>query len=104
MSALLEREYNELRSRRVNLRRQRERLVQAAAWEPQKRYGPDGYNNAITWTEAELRGTQKRWEELHLLLGKRIPGPPVKLDAPVRRYGSATRSPGGYVTKVIVPR
>jgi hypothetical protein len=104
VSNILEREYTELRSQRVALRKRREALIQAATFAPQNRYGPDGFDNAIWWTEAALRGTEKRWTELCILLRKPLPGPPVKLDVPVRRHGTATRSPGPYVTKVITPR
>ena len=81
MSNLIEREYDELRSRRVALRQRRDRLVQAAAFGPQNRYGPEGYDNQIVMTEAQLRGTERRWTEL--CLG---PAPPC-----VRQRGDVGR-------------
>jgi hypothetical protein len=104
MSNLVEQEYLALRKQRVALRKQLERLAQAAMFEPQKRYGPDGYNNFIAGTEIALRSTEKRWQELCLLLGQPLPRPPVKLDAPVRRQGATTRSPGSYVNRMITSR
>jgi hypothetical protein len=101
---ILQREFEDLRSQRVRLRKAIEHYTTRANLEPQSRYGVDGHLNSIVGLQAQLRGTEKRWAELHALLGKRLPGPPVRLDAPVRRYGSATRSPGAYVTKVITPR
>ena len=84
MSALLEREYNELRSRRVNLRRRIEKIDVTASFNTNDWYGPDGLINTRAQLAAELRGTERRWQELGLLLRKPS-GPPVKLDAPVRR-------------------
>jgi hypothetical protein len=55
--------------------------------------------------QLQLRGTEKEWRELEAMLGRPgPPRPPIKLDAPVRRHGTVTRSSGAYVTKVIVPR
>jgi hypothetical protein len=103
--SIIAREYEDLRAQRVALRRKREHLVEAAGYAPQNRYGVDGYDNAIATIEVMLRGTEKRWQELHLLLGKRIPGPPVKLNAPVQRArGTAIRYAGPYLTRDMAPR
>ena len=58
----------------------------------------------------QLRGTERRWQELRLLLGKPLPGPPVKLDADVEDAAGAAaqqprRSAGpGYLTGLMSPR
>lgn len=107
---IIQREYETLRSQRVRLRKAIEHYRQRAAFERQNLYGPDGHLNAIAGLEAQLRGTQRRWEELHLLLGKRLLGPPVKLDVPARSQpvqlrSTATRSVGpGYLTRALFPR
>jgi hypothetical protein len=79
MSSLLLRELNNLRSQRVRLRKAREKLAQDVMLSPQKRFGPDGLNNQLTAVELQLRSTTQRWQELHAMLGLRLPGPPVKL-------------------------
>jgi hypothetical protein len=79
MSNVLLKELNNLRSHRVALRKTRERLAFQAGLEPQKRYGVDGSYNQIERTELALRLTEKRWLELHALLGLRPPGPAIKL-------------------------
>jgi hypothetical protein len=84
LSNLIEREYVDLRSHRVALRRQRDHLLQNRILSPQRRYGVEGYDNALALTEAALRGTERRWTELCILLRKPLPGPPVKLNVPTR--------------------
>jgi hypothetical protein len=105
MINLIEREYDDLRSHRVALRRRRDQLAHARSCSPQNRYGPDGYDNAIAMTEAALRGTERRWTELCILLRKPLPGPPVKLGTPVRRSGTTIRAAGpGYLTRAMSSR
>jgi hypothetical protein len=105
VSNLIEREYVDLQSHRVALRRRRDQLARARSFAPQNRYGPDGYDNAIAMTEAALRGTERRWAELCIMLRKPLPGPPVKLDAPVRRRSTTTRSAGPvYLTRTMGAR
>jgi hypothetical protein len=100
MSSLIEREYVSLRAYRVALRRKRDQLAQNRILSPQRRYGVDGYDNAIAMTEAALRGTEKRWAELCILLRKPLPGPPIKLDVPVRSRSTTARSGGPvYLTR-----
>jgi hypothetical protein len=104
MSILIEREYVDLRSHRVALRRQRDHLLHARSCSPQRRYGIDGYDQAIAMTEAALRGTERRWAELCILLRKPLPGPPVKLNVPARPRSAATRAPGPYLTRAMSSR
>jgi hypothetical protein len=100
MINLIEREYADLRAYRVGLRRRRDQLTQDRILSPQRRFGLDGYDHAIAMTEAALRGTERRWAELCLLLRKPLPGPPVKLDVPARSRGTTTRSAGPvYLTR-----
>jgi hypothetical protein len=98
---LLEREYDDLRAHRVALRQRRDRLIFARSCSPQNRYGPDGYDQAIVMTEADLRGTERRWTELSLLLRKPLPGPPVKLNVPTRSSAPRLRQPGPYLTRML---
>ena len=66
----------------------------------------DGHLNALAGLQAQLRGTQRRWEELHLLLGRRLAGPPVKLAVPVQAQPAqrrVMRSVPDYMTKVMRP-
>jgi hypothetical protein len=103
MSNILEREYDALRTYRVGLRQQRDQLLKRNCYAPMDAYGADGTNNRIAAVEATLRGTEKRWAELSLLLRKPYPVVPVKLD-PAQR-GAATRSAGpGYLTRAMTPR
>jgi hypothetical protein len=110
MSNLLERELDDLRSHRVALRRRRDRLIFERSCSPQRRYGLDGYDNAIVGVEAALRGTERRWQELCLLLRKPLPGPPVKITTPIRITAPARpqtvqlRQPGPYLTRMLGSR
>src|SRR5688572_7387016 len=105
---ILEREFNALRSERVSLRKAIERYQMRATMERQSLYGPGGHLNTIANLEMQLRGTERRWQELHLLLGRRIPGPPVKLDVPARSQpvrSTTTRAAGpGYLTRALTSR
>jgi hypothetical protein len=101
---LIEREYVALQSHRVALRRRRDRLMYERSCAPHLRYGIDGYDQSIAMVEGALRGTERRWTELCLLLRKPLPGrPPVKLDVPAVKYGSTARSraPGPYLNRMI---
>jgi hypothetical protein len=105
MYSLIEREYDDLRSHRVALRRQRDYLIHARSCAPQRRYGVDGYDNALAMTEAALRGTERRWAELCTLLRKPLPGPPVQLNVPTRPRSTTTRSAGPvYLTRMMGQR
>jgi hypothetical protein len=104
MSNLIEREYVDLQSHRVALRRRRDHLAHARSCSPQNRYGPDGYDNAIAMTEAALRGTERRWVELCILLRKPLPGPPVKIDVPVRPRSTTIRASMPYRTRAMSSR
>jgi hypothetical protein len=115
MNNLIEREYDDLRSHRVALRRKRDYLIHARSCSPQRRYGIDGYDQAIAMTEATLRGTERRWAELCLLLRKPLPGPPVKIPPavrittpvrpqPARPQPVQLRQPGPYLTRMLSPR
>jgi hypothetical protein len=66
MMNLIEREYADLRSYRVALRRRRDHLIQDRVLSPQKRFGPGGLDNAVALVEATLRGTERRWTELSI--------------------------------------
>ena len=105
---IIQREYETLRSQRVRLRKAIEHYRQRATLERQNLYGPDGHLNTIANLEMQLRGTERRWQELHLLLGRRIPGPPVKLDVPARSQpvrSTTTRAAGpGYLTRALTSR
>jgi hypothetical protein len=92
------------------LRKAIEHYQKRALFERQNLYGPDGHLNAIAGLEMQLRSTERRWAELHALLGKRLLGPPVKLDVPARSQpvqlrSTTTRSAGpGYLTRALFPR
>jgi hypothetical protein len=107
---IIQREYEMLRGQRVRLRKTIEQYSKRACYEQQNLYGVDGHLNCIAGLQAQLRGTERRWQELHLLLGKRLPGPPVKLavtprSQPVQLRSSTTRSGGpSYLTRALFPR
>jgi hypothetical protein len=75
----LEAELDALRNRRVNIRNILDAMAKGCRW------GGDNYDQVIRRRELEiaLRGTQPRWEELHYLLGRDLPGPAVRLNVPV---------------------
>jgi hypothetical protein len=105
---IIQREYETLRDQRVRLRKAIEQYGRRAVYEDYNRYGADGHLNTIASLRVQLRGTERRWQELHLLLGKRLPGPPVKLavtprSQPVRRQAVTRSAPVGYMTKVMRP-
>jgi hypothetical protein len=100
----IEREYDDLRSHRVALRRQRDYLINARHCAPQRRYGVDGYDNTLAMVEATLRGTERRWAELCTLLRKPLPGPPVKIGTPARPRSTTVRAPGPYLTRMMGSR
>jgi hypothetical protein len=107
----LERRLNELRAQRVAARR----AIERAPWTI------SDFIDRRRFVEMQvhfLNGSEREWEELHCLLGKRLPGPPVKLaprtrelaalqrqrqaaSAPVR-VKAATAS-GGYLTRMLGP-
>jgi hypothetical protein len=66
------RELSDLRARRVQARRNIERagFLVADAIDRQR---------FIDHQVRFLRGSEYRWQELHLLLGRRLSGPPVRL-------------------------
>jgi hypothetical protein len=101
MSNLIEREYIDLQSHRVALRRKRDQLAHERRFAPQSRYGVGGSDNVIAGIEAAIRGTERRWQELCILLRKPLPGPPVKLNAPVRPRSSTIRANGPYLTRMM---
>jgi hypothetical protein len=102
---ILEQEYEALRAQRVGLRQQRDALMKRNCFAPMDAYGVDGTNNRIKTVEGMLRGTEKRWAELSLLLGKPYPVVPVKLDVPTPRAPrSAARYSGPYLTRALMPR
>jgi hypothetical protein len=103
---ILEREYEALRAQRVGLRQQRDALLKRNCFAPMDAYGADGTNNRIRTVEGMLRGTERRWAELSLLLRKPYPVVPVKLDAPVQRAprSTAVRYTGPYMTRALTPR
>lgn len=103
----LETELAALRARRVQLRN----AIKFRA-------GPMSGGDAIDSRRAqefclrELRSTESRWNELHFLLGREPPGPPVKL-IPGAARAMASRSaaaparrralPTGYITRDLKP-
>jgi hypothetical protein len=69
---LFERELSELRAQRVRARRN----IDQAMW-----LVPDAIDRR-RFVECQiqfLNGSERRLQELHLLLGRRLPGPPVRL-------------------------
>jgi hypothetical protein len=113
----LERRLHELRSQRVAARKAIERTRGSIIGDSidKRRF--------IEMQVHFLRGSEREWAELHALLGKRLPGPPVKLAprpkelaawqrqqaaaatiraAPVR-LKAATAS-AGYMTRALVGR
>jgi hypothetical protein len=103
---VLEAEYEALRAQRVRLRQQRDALLKRNCYAPMDAYGADGTNNRIVAVEGMLRGSEKRWAELSLLLGKPYPVVPVKLNAPAQRAprSTAVRYAGPYMTRAMTPR
>jgi hypothetical protein len=115
MSNLIEREYVDLQSHRVALRRKRDRLVYERSCAPQLRYGLDGYDHSIAMVEAALRGTERRWTELCMLLHRPSSRPPIKLapavrittpvrTQPARGQPVQLRQPGPYLTRMMGSR
>jgi hypothetical protein len=114
----LERRLNDLRAQRVAARKAIERAPWAISdFIDRRRF--------IELQQMMLRGTEREWEELHCLLGKRLPGPAVKLaprprelaalqrqrqaaQAPVRtapvRVKAAPPSARGYLTRMLGSR
>jgi hypothetical protein len=68
------RELNELRAQRVQARRNIERAHLIFP-------DPLDRRQFVEHQTRLLRGTQRRWQELHLLLGRALPGPAVRLRA-----------------------
>jgi hypothetical protein len=71
---LFERELSELRARRVQARRNIERAFLLVCDAIDRR----------RFVESQimfLNGSERRWQELHLLLRRPLPGPPVRLRA-----------------------
>jgi hypothetical protein len=69
---LAERELIDLRARRVQARRN----IDRAMW-----LVPDAIDRR-RFVECQiqfLRGSERKWQELHLLLRRRLPAPPVRL-------------------------
>jgi hypothetical protein len=105
MTYALREERDQLRKHRVRLRKARDKLLQENALR-----GSTGTyietQQQIQHLEQELAWSQKRWEELCLLLGDahKLSGP-VKLDATAqtrhRRYPVERRMSGGYITRQI---
>ena len=102
----LEDELAQLRARRVQLRR-------AIKFRAGPMSGdPIDSRNAMEFCLRELRSSERRWAELHHLLGRTMPSPrPVKLIPGAARAmaSRAAATPArrrvvpGYVTKVMVP-
>jgi hypothetical protein len=107
--AKLERELDDLRTRRVALRK-------ALRNGPMGIPGGDNFDKcrAFDAIAQNLKATDHRWNELHFLLGRELPCGPVKLDrtpvatsptarGAVRISASTRRVVPGYITKVMVP-
>jgi hypothetical protein len=107
----LQRRLDELRSERVAARRAIERL----RW---SNIG-DLYDKrrVIETHQRFLNGSEREWQELHALLGKHLPGPPVKLLSPAeiaaqRRRSAVRAAPRvkaataslGYMTRALMGR
>jgi hypothetical protein len=86
-AARLQRELDDLRSRRVAMRNQ-------------LRLGPMGFCGgddfdkcrALEFVQRQLRATEHRWQELHFLLGIDLPSGPIKLEPVAVR--TSTRADG----------
>jgi hypothetical protein len=104
----LERRLNELRAQRVGARKAIERAP----------FTISDFIDRRRFVEMQvqfLRGSERKWEELHCLLGKRLPGPAVKLAPRPReiaalqrqtaralvRVKAASPSAGGYMTRML---
>jgi hypothetical protein len=108
----LERRLSDLRAQRVAARK----AIEQTRW---SNFG-DIYDKR-RFVEAQqifLRGSEREWEELHCLLGRHLPGPPVRLQprpaelAALQRQSSVRAAPvrikaatatGGYMTRMLGP-
>jgi hypothetical protein len=93
-----------LRHRRVAIRETLRRIANGA------RFGRDDFDmgRMARDLQNELRWSDLRWHQLHYELGLEVPGPPVKLHAPVsaarpRPAAPVRRTVSTYVTKVMRP-
>jgi hypothetical protein len=107
----LERRLNTLRAQRVAARK----AIERAPWAISDFIDRRRFVEMQVWF---LNGSEREWEELHALLGKRLPGPPVKLTPRPReiaalkrqaaptpvRVKAARPSAGGYLTRMLGSR
>jgi hypothetical protein len=98
----LEDELFALRQRRIDIRHQIKRIRFGAL------IGGDAQDSAVLRRnlEIELRAGERRWQQLHHELGRRLPGPSVKLDVPATpppRVVPVRRTVSTYMTKLMVP-
>jgi hypothetical protein len=110
----LEQELVALRSKRVAIRRTLDAMAKGV------RCGGDDYDQTIRARNLamQFKATEARWNELHFLLNRDLPGPAVRLDVkPVATRGSLkfgtpmqnrrladlrkTVEAGGYITRAM---
>lgn len=99
--ARLENELVALRTQRVNLRRTLDLMARG------HRFGGDDYDQVTRRRQLEMmfKGTQKRWEEVHFLLGRNLPGPAIPVppaparSTPTKRAGAVYLNDGPTVRR-----